>query len=233
MKYLYLLLISVLFVTSCNKTTKPEDSEQYKEPQGNYIFDVKTKFIEKRDITGAKNGTIAYLKKSNWAKVEYTGEDYSVWIKNTYRDNVNDSTISLQFDYELHTPAMFTEGDIIYSKVLDIEYILNNDWVGQAGNPDANDVKRLYGVFCKKMEMTKKLLPYAKHLAESTQPQFASFIEIIFNLIDEFMPEENSMYQKAEAVIVGAECYGQLSEWMKDLENGNYYIYEHSKVAIQ
>lgn len=204
-KYLYYLLIAVVFSACSEKSTEPKD-ETIPDPQNNYKFDVKTKFAEKMDVTGAKNGLISFIKSASWCDVVETGEDYSVWIKNCKR-TPQSNNVTVSFDFELRTPAFVSEGDLIKSKKFTITYDKNANWDDGKGGIDLNELA----------DDLKKFVDIAKWIPGLSS--VANYIDRILDFIDPLMDSGEDINHKAEGVIVGSQCYIQLKQWVLEIED--------------
>ena len=205
-KTLYYLLIAILFIACSKQSTEPTD-ETIPDPINNYKFDVKTKFSEKMDVTGAKNGLISYIENAEWCDVVYTKEDYSIWIKNTKRIT-KDNNVTVTFDLELRTPAFLTEGDLIKSKTMTITYDKNAKWNDGKGSIDINALTK----------DLQKIVNIAKWIPI---PQISSAAFIIDKILINLEPLMNSgedINQKAEGVIVGIQSFIQLKQWILEIE---------------
>ena len=98
-------------------------------------IDLKTKLLEKPELTAAKNGTLLLLNESDWGSVVETGEDYALWIRDARREERGDS-IALTVELELRDPSFLQEGALLASRTVTIVYPANGDWRG-CGSIDA------------------------------------------------------------------------------------------------
>jgi hypothetical protein len=98
-------------------------------------IDLKTKFLEKPELTAAKNGTLLLLGQSEWGTVVETGEKYALWIRDARREERGDS-IALTVDLELREPSFLEEGALLVSRTITIVYAANGEWE-KAGSVEA------------------------------------------------------------------------------------------------
>lgn len=91
-------------------------------------------------------------------------------------------------------------------------------WVQFTGNPNAEDVYKQFKEYTDRMKAAGQLLPYVQKLATINYPQFKTYIDIIFSILEDIMDEGEKQEHKAEAVIVGAETFAVLREWIKEIE---------------
>jgi hypothetical protein len=84
-------------------------------------FDIKTSFKEKSMLRFVKLAVINNIQNSDWATVKEIGEDYSLWLTNFERNSIGDS-IEAQFDIDVRTPAMFSQGKPITNRHIILVY---------------------------------------------------------------------------------------------------------------
>ncbi|MFP4544109.1 MAG: hypothetical protein ACLFQU_07725 [Candidatus Kapaibacterium sp.] len=203
LKTIYAFVIISVVIISCSENASGP-TETIPDPVNYYLFDVKTEFSEKMDVTGAKNGLMAYIDKSEWADNQETGENYSVWIKNCTRE-INDTKITVEFDFELRTAAMFTHGDLIKSKRIKVKYD-NKDWE-EEGNINVKKINdSLEGVV-----NIAELIPGLSSIT--------NYIELILGVLDNTMTQGETVNHKAEGTIVGAKCFYELKMWILEIED--------------
>ncbi len=217
--------IMLMFLLSCSKdnVTNPE-TPQYvymteHKPQGFYEIDVKTNLWDKLNETGTKNGTICYINNSDWGKKVEIGEDYSLWIKDLSR-TPEDSLIHVSINLELQEPSLLLEGYVYKKKHFEITYTKNQyDETTKGNATDALIAQRFqdYANRCKKAGQIAAFVNNS-FISNSPHPYTKLASKIISMLLDMFMDEELWYYQQIEAVIIGSEMYGQLKEWLWELE---------------
>ena len=70
--------------------------------------DIKTKFVEKSEITAIKIGATYWLEK-NGIMVVNIGEDFAVWLKNLERKFISENEYSYSLIISLSYPTSFVE----------------------------------------------------------------------------------------------------------------------------
>jgi hypothetical protein len=80
--------------------------------QDKLFFDVKTKMIEKIQLTHIKSAVGLLLLESNWASVTEIGENYALWLKN-YHKEFDGNSVKIYLDIEIREPSAWGEGRLI------------------------------------------------------------------------------------------------------------------------
>ena len=104
--------------------------------QQKVMFDIKTKQFEKFDFIPIKIATTIILLNSDWAGVIEVGEDYSLWLKNYQRKQV-DEEIIISFDVEIRTPAMLRSGSLLTTGKVDYSFNAAEEWEGVKSTREA------------------------------------------------------------------------------------------------
>jgi hypothetical protein len=86
--------------------------------------DIKTKFVEKSEITALKVGATYWLEK-NGIMVVNIGEDFAVWLKNLERKFVTENEYSYSLTVSLSYPTSFVEKQIIKEETVQFEIFVN------------------------------------------------------------------------------------------------------------
>jgi len=84
-------------------------------------LDVKTSYIEKANITEAKNGCINYLNQIPSVMIAETGEDYSIWIRD-YDSKINNNNVIITADLQIRTPSFIRDGRLLKEHKVRITY---------------------------------------------------------------------------------------------------------------
>ncbi len=216
-------LFAFLFILSCSKDNPTEPEVVYDpDPVGFYLFDIKTNIIEKMNVTGAKNGLKSYIKYEDnaWCDIKETGEDYSVWIKNLGRYTIEGVT-HVFFDLELQPPSFIFESDYIKIATLNIEYEMNPVYFASIDDPELEYVYREFRKYSLTLDKVNKSYNYIRSIADKDKTGFTKYYNALLGLIGIFMKDGEKAEHKFEAVIAGAECFGQLRAWIKEIEAGN------------
>ncbi len=211
------LVLSILFFVSCsNNATDPNGEQTEVIPKKTYKFDVKTKFSDKIQSAGAKSGVSAFLKKSGWADIGETNENYSVWIMNLVRTRKSDRSVTVDFTLELHTPAMFFDGELIPGcrKHFTVNYKLDADFdiVSKPITPESV-INGLSSVVDVANNSPLSKIP-SIYLYVGTASAVTKLLPIILNFIDSGTTKEHQL----EACYVGGFCYDRIKEWIKAIE---------------
>lgn len=85
-------------------------------------IDVKTKWLEKKELTAAKHGVIAAIEADPAIAVTEFGEDYALWIKNLHRTKEGKERVVVTLDLELRKPSLMGEGELIEKKEVRLRY---------------------------------------------------------------------------------------------------------------
>lgn len=85
-------------------------------------IDVKTKWLEKKELTATKGGVIAAIDAAPSMVITEFGEDYALWLKNLHRTTEGEELVVLTLDLELRKPSLVSEGDLIAKSVLVLRY---------------------------------------------------------------------------------------------------------------
>lgn len=193
-------------------------------PVNYWDIDVKTKFKDKWGEIGMKFGSKAFINNTkNLNVVEYF-EDVSLWIKDFIRIKSNKEII-IDFFIELQKPTVFFESAFLKKRHFTIKY--DNDLYLEKvkGNIEYQVVAekfRKYAIKCKK---AGEITAYINNIfLDNNKLIPANYInKILERLISMLINEETWQIQQMEAVICGAEIYGQLKEWLWELEQENNY----------
>ncbi|MCX6148346.1 MAG: hypothetical protein NTW25_14015 [Candidatus Kapabacteria bacterium] len=231
MKNIIEFVLILVFLTSCSKdqSTSPDNlSNSFVEmiehyPNQFYVIDVKTKYSDKFSETGLKNGTIMYINNTNWGKVKETGENYSLWIKDISRIE-SDSLTTITFNLELQEPSLAFEGKVYKKKHFVINYSrdIYNDKL--ENNINAQSVSARYKIYAEKCKKTGEISAFINNSLIAKSPNPYTFIcsKILDMFLTEMQNEKTQQCQQFEAVICGAECFGELKEWLFLHEQGNF-----------
>lgn len=190
-------------------------------PSKRYKFDIKTKFAQKLDVSGIKEGTINFMKKTGWAEITEIGEEYSVWIKDVDR-TVNNNIVSISYTLELRTAAMFKEGQLIKS------FKVNKNYSSLvAKNKTFNNSAELINILGASEYLTK----IATIIPGIVMPGIGGIVTtglvnkminpIMNNTINNMISGE-TIDHKAEALMFGVECTAQIQKWILELEGKSY-----------
>lgn len=172
-------------------------------------FDVKTSYSDKYSSSGAKNGLIAYLNEANWAEVGEYGEDYSVWINNLKRSQVN-KQVTVSFQFTMNTPANFSNGEVLYSKDISITYDITNDVEPSNGILD-NAKLRAW------LKQAKNYLNVYYPFSGTLLDKLGVFDKIL-DFLSGLMKNGESNTQKAEGALIGNICTNYLKMWLNEIE---------------
>lgn len=85
-------------------------------------IDVKTKWLEKKELTAAKHGVIAAIEADPATAVTEFGEDYALWIKNLHRTTDGKNRVAVTLHLELRKPSLMGEGELIEKKEITLRY---------------------------------------------------------------------------------------------------------------
>lgn len=230
MKRLYFLFALAILLYSCDNSSEPTNTESNQFtlkveniPKNFYEIDLKTKFVDKMAEVGTKYGSKIYINDAEWAKIVEYSEDYSLWVKNLRRDTSDVSLTRVTFDLELQEPSMAMEGKVFKKRHFIITYArdaLDNI----AGNSDAAWVAKRFKQYAERCKKTGELCTYINNTIAvgSANPYTAMCSKMLNKFIAECTGEVTQKYQQVEAVICGAECYGQLEEWLWQHEQGQF-----------
>jgi hypothetical protein len=153
-------------------------------------IDLKTKLLEKPELTAAKNGTLLLLNESGWGEVVETGEDYALWIRDAHREERGDS-IALTVELELRDPSFLQEGELLASRTITIVYPANGDW-HRCGSIDAVET----------IETVERYSDAALKLAGLVYPLTATGIRAALVGLDSILPGGFDR-MKLEAMVAG------------------------------
>ena len=97
-------------------------------------LDVKTKFREKSNLIGIKQGVIYFLKKNGYNIVEI-GEKYSLWITDFQETENEPNRFQIRLKIQLCPPALFSRKKPVASEDIEVSYnftakMLNVDKTG-------------------------------------------------------------------------------------------------------
>ncbi len=87
-------------------------------------IDLKTKFVEKSEITAIKVGATYFLEKKG-IEVVNIGEDFAVWLKNLERSFVSENRYSYKIAVKLSYPTSLVEKRTIMEEILQFDIVLN------------------------------------------------------------------------------------------------------------
>ena len=90
--------------------------------QAQVRIDVKTKWVEKKELAAAKHGVIAAIGADPETAVTEFGEDYALWIKNLHRTKEGKERVVVTLDLELRKPSLMGEGELIEKKEVRLRY---------------------------------------------------------------------------------------------------------------
>lgn len=107
-----LLSAALLFLLVCS----------FQAAQAQVRIDVKTKWLEKKELTAAKHGVIAAIEADPAIAVTEFGEDYALWIKNLHRTKEGKERVVVTLDLELRKPSLMGEGELMEKKRLMLRY---------------------------------------------------------------------------------------------------------------
>lgn len=204
MYFSFIIIISI-FLYSCSKSTEPSNSK-IPIPKNKYEIDVKSQFVDKMAVTGAKNGLIGYLNSSTWATVVNTGEDYELWVKDPVRKNLG-SKYNVYFTLDLKKSTVWS-ATLVKTTIINVSYDINDDFEG--GYSGINGEK--FVSFYKNYEWIINLFPGANTVT--------GIIDKLLPYITPLMTDGEDDQQKAESVIVGAAAYKQTLLWFNEIEAG-------------
>ncbi len=227
-KLVLVSLLMSLVLSSCSLFDKISNKSEFvympeHTPQSKYKFDVKTKYLEKYDLTGVKNGAIAYLGYEKWAEVVEIDENYSLWIKDIKRDTNELPFITVSFELELQDPSFQFEGNPIKKKKFMIRYSSNYELENSKGNPGAKAAEEILRNYAEYAKSTGKISAYVNNMfikkAKSPYVQVCAYVlDYINNTLND---NQTWKYKQVESIICGAEIMGQLKEWMWEIEESN------------
>ncbi len=113
--------------------------------------DIKTKFVEKSEITAIKIGATYWLEK-NGIMVVNIGEDFAVWLKNLERKFITENEYSYSLTISLSYPTSFVEKRTIKEETVQFEIFVDEPIKEQEEGLD----KRLRRQFSKIKDRLKK-----------------------------------------------------------------------------
>lgn len=113
--------------------------------------DIKTKFVEKSEITAIKVGATYWLEK-NGITVVNIGEDYAVWLKNLERKFVKENKYAYSLTITLSYPTSFVEKRTIKEEIVKFEIVVNEP----VKEPEEKLDERLRRRFSKLKDRLKK-----------------------------------------------------------------------------
>ena len=201
-----LTIILLTFIVGCSDSGNSPSDETIPNPKKYYKIDVKTSFKQKSDITGAKNGLIAYLKEvgKDWCSVQEIGEDYEVWIKDPLRiKSGNKRTVTITLDLKKSTTF---GADLVKTISLSETYNINQDFEGKSGGFNAQNFSDFYTDY----KWIINLVPGGSTLT--------GVVDFLLPFLNANMTDGEDDQQKAEAVIIGAKAYKQLLLWFNEIE---------------
>lgn len=226
-KFVFISFLMLLALSSCSLFDKISNKSEFEympehTPESKYKFDVKTKYLEKYDLTGVKNGAIAYLGYEKWAELVEIDENYSLWIKNIKRDTSELPYVSVSFDLELQDPSFQFEGNPIKKKTFVIRYSSNYEIEKSKGSPGAKAAEEILRNYAEYAKSTGKISAYVNNMfikkAKSPYVQVCAYVlDYINNTLND---SQTWKYKQVESIICGAEIMGQLKEWMWEIEQG-------------
>ncbi len=210
-KILMLASFIASFIIGCSSSSEPDinNPNTIPEPEGFYKFDIKTHFVEKASIKGAKAGLKGLLEECQWGKVKEFGEDYSVWIGDIIKTAKSGNRFDVEFTLYLCPPSAFNQGESIKEETFSITYDLDDFEYDDEGNIKEDAMKDI-------------VLSLGNTVAAASGIPFASSA---ISLLSSFISGEESSIknkqQKAESIIIGGMCFGQVKLWMNEIEASN------------
>ena len=87
-------------------------------------IDVKTKWLEKKELTAVKSGVIAAIAELPWASCTEFGEDYSLWLKNLHRTKGKEGSVIVTLEVEVQAPSLFGNGTLLRKAKVQVQYDL-------------------------------------------------------------------------------------------------------------
>ncbi len=85
-------------------------------------IDVKTKWLEKKELAAVKGGVIATVNALPWASCTEFGEDYSLWLKNLHRTKGKEGSVIVSLEVEVRTPSLFGNGTLLRKEKVQVQY---------------------------------------------------------------------------------------------------------------
>lgn len=92
--------------------------------------DIKTKFVEKSEITAIKIGATYWLEK-NGIMVVNIGEDFAVWLKNLERKFISENEYSYSLIISLSYPTSFVEKRTISEEKIQFKIFVDEPVKGE------------------------------------------------------------------------------------------------------
>jgi len=87
-------------------------------------IDLKTKFVEKSEITAIKVGATYFLEQKG-IEVVNIGEDFAVWLKNLERSFISENQYAYKITVKLSYPTSLVEKRTIMEETLKFEIVLS------------------------------------------------------------------------------------------------------------
>lgn len=166
-------------------------------------IDVKTKWLEKKELTAAKQGIIAAINAAPSTAVTEFGEDYALWIKNLHRAKGMNDTVVVTLDLELRKPSFVSQGDLIAKHELVLRY-----------DPHSLDSLRLLEDVANTIAVCRREYEYWNHLigaaVANVVPKGGALVAPVVTALLHKVNEAPTPEQLCEAVLIGVVVV----EWM-------------------
>lgn len=166
-------------------------------------IDVKTKWLEKKELTAAKQGIIAAINAAPSTAVTEFGEDYALWIKNLHRAKGMNDTVVVTLDLELRKPSFVSQGDLIAKHELVLRY-----------DPRSLDSLRLLGEVSTTIAACRREYEYWNRLigtaVANVVPKGGTLVAPVVTAVLQKVNQAPTLEEFCEAVLIGVAA----AEWM-------------------
>ena len=126
-------------------------------PSAALTLDIKTKLLEKSELTACKTGMVVFLERAG-ISVKETGEDFAVWLSNIQRVQKGDQ-ITVRVEVHLTKASFVTEGPSLERLVVEFKYssqpgFLTGQTQGPESGLDPKAIDRIKTALAAKAELT-------------------------------------------------------------------------------